>query len=172
VSRAPTVCNTWGARRTRRGTGSATGAGGRRRRRGHANPDYSTDKWKRVRGRYKRLHPIYETHGCGRESQEVHHIDAGTSHNWDDTSKRCASPVTGRLTSSRTLRGTGCGRTTDRSPLEVRVAGCRSEAAWVSTGRLLAEPCIHTACRARPVTKVHRDRSRARVHQPESDARR
>jgi 5-methylcytosine-specific restriction endonuclease McrA len=117
VSRAPTVCNTPGCPEDATRNGKCDGCRREKAAARPRNPDYSTDKWKRVRGRYKRLHPICETPGCGRESQEVHHIDADTSHNWDDNLEALCKSCHGKINLQPFKE-----RDTIKAPRTVRVA--------------------------------------------------
>jgi|HubBroStandDraft_6_1064221.scaffolds.fasta_scaffold62812_3 5-methylcytosine-specific restriction protein A len=81
MAKAMTVCNVPGCGEiVERGRCPAHE---RTRRSGHQRDGfYSSAEWKRIRGRYRRLHPTCED--CGGPAVDVHHISGDTSDNRDD----------------------------------------------------------------------------------------
>jgi 5-methylcytosine-specific restriction endonuclease McrA len=95
--KAMTVCNTPGCPEWATRGGKCDGC---RRAKAAARPRnefYASAKWKRVRGRYKRLHPDCETPGCAKPGHEVHHKDGNTDHNWDDNLETLCKSCHGKI---------------------------------------------------------------------------
>jgi 5-methylcytosine-specific restriction protein A len=96
VTKALTVCNEPGCSElVERGKCPAC-----ERKRRAARPRhsfYSSPEWKKIRGRYVRLHPVCEEPGCVSASVEVHHVDDDTTNNDDSNLRAVCKSCHGKI---------------------------------------------------------------------------
>ncbi len=119
--KATTVCNVPGCPEEATRGGKCDGC---RREKAAARPRnefYASAKWKRVRGRYKRLHPDCETPGCVKPGHEVHHKDGNTDHNADGNLEALCKSCHGKINLQPykvrdTMKRVGGVATTPRGP--------------------------------------------------------